>query len=43
MFLMSVKTGGRLRYRMFKKTVGPDIKAANCKKSGVSGAALCTV
>jgi hypothetical protein len=37
---MSVNTGGRLRYRMFKNTVEPDIKAENCKKSGVSGSSL---
>lgn len=37
---MSVNTGDRLRYRMFKNTVEPDVRAVNRKKSGVSGSSL---
>jgi hypothetical protein len=40
LFSRSVNTGGRLRYRIFKNTIEPDMKAANYKKPGVSGSSL---
>jgi hypothetical protein len=40
---MSVNTGGRLRYRMFKNTIEPNMKFANYKKPCVSGSRAASV
>jgi hypothetical protein len=39
-FLMSVNTRGRLRYRVFKNIIEPDMKVANYKKPCVNGSSL---